>query len=112
MEEDAIISLCKMVEKQGKELWSVEKIWTATCTKTRRRLAKPKSLLGLIHIPAILASLRHHFSQGVLEHNPSSFKTDQPFTESYLSHEMSPHLTIKSIMLRKPMARAWHYETL
>jgi len=73
---------------------------------------KTKSWLGLIHIHATLASLRHHFSKGVLECNPSPFKTDQPFSASYLGHEMSPHLTIKSIMLVKPMASAWHYKTL
>lgn len=88
------------------------KIWTDTCNINTRMFTQSKSWLGLTHVHAILVSMRHHFSWGVLEYNPSSFKTNQPFSESYLGHEMSPHLTIKSIMLGKPMASAWHCETL
>lgn len=88
------------------------KMWTETCNKSTRMFTKSKSCLGLIHVRAILASMRRHFSQGILEYNPSSFKTNHPFFESCLGHEMSPHLTIKFIMLGKPMASVWHCETL
>lgn len=88
------------------------KIWAETCNKNTKMFTKSKSWLRLIHVHAILASMRHHFSWEVLEYNSSSFKTNQLFSESCLGHEMSPHLTIKSIMLGKPMASAWHCETL
>lgn len=59
------------------------KIWTETCYKNTRMFTKSKSWLGLIHVHAILASMRHHFSWGVLEYNPSLFKRNQLFSESW-----------------------------